>query len=102
MCQEYQNELQRAMFSDLFSILEDTATDNEGDYDLLVDAIKIWLATRPFFIRWPDRDKSQSTTRSPGCTGQDSLSTIHIGNIQARGWDLDRHLSNPHAWVFPV
>ena len=41
MCQEYQNELQRAMFSDLFSILEDTATDNEGDYDLLVDAIKI-------------------------------------------------------------
>ena len=43
MCQEYQNELQRAMFSDLFSILEDTATDNEGDYNLLMDTIMVVL-----------------------------------------------------------
>ena len=31
MCQEYQNELQKAMFNGLFSILQDKATDNEGD-----------------------------------------------------------------------
>ena len=32
MCQEYQNELQKAMFTGLFSILQDEATDNEGDH----------------------------------------------------------------------